>query len=82
MPPPWGDDMEEALMAQAEAIRRTTTSVPCLGCRGFDLLLCVRWAKLGVIAALLLWLLLAFAMRHSPAAGFRAVRNDLDQSAR
>jgi hypothetical protein len=22
VPPPWGDDMEEALMAQAEAIRK------------------------------------------------------------
>ncbi len=27
VPPPWGDDMEEALTAQAEAIRKKTISV-------------------------------------------------------
>jgi hypothetical protein len=28
VPPPWGNDMEEALMAQGEAIRKKTISVP------------------------------------------------------
>jgi len=72
--------MEEALMAQAEAIRKTTTSVPR---RGFDLLLCVCWTKLGLTAILLLWFLLAFcdgALVRGWAQGLS--RNDLDQSAR
>jgi hypothetical protein len=38
--PPWGDDMEEALMAQAETIRKKSLSVPVVaGYRGVDLLL-------------------------------------------
>jgi hypothetical protein len=69
VPPPWGDDMEEALMAQSEAIRKKTISAPRRRCRGFDLLLCVSWPKLGLIAILLLWFLLAFPMGHSHAAG-------------
>ena len=80
VPPPWGDDMEEALMAQAEAMGKQTTSVPRRRCRGFHLRLCVSWTKLGLIAILLLWFL--FAMRHSHAAGHKAIRNDLEQSAR
>jgi hypothetical protein len=82
VPPPWGDDMEEALIAQAEAIRKQTTSVPCRRCRGFDLLLCVSWSKLGLIAILLLWFLLAFAMGHSHATGHMVIRNEMEQSAR
>ncbi len=81
VPPPWGDDMEEALMAQAEAIRKNTTSVPCRRC-GFDLLRCVSWTKLGLIAILLLWFLLALATGHSHAAGHKVIRKNLEQSAR
>ena len=32
VPPPWVDDMEEALMSQGEAIRKTTISVPRRRC--------------------------------------------------
>jgi hypothetical protein len=54
VPPPWGDDMEEALEAQQEALRRQAVSSPD-----------GRWSwrsrlifKLGVIIALLLYGLL------------------------
>jgi hypothetical protein len=61
VPPPWGDDMEEALMAQGEAIPKKTISVPrrrwLSWCRSTTL------RGLGlIIAIILVWFLLAFAM--------------------
>jgi len=81
VPPPWGDDVEEAVMAQGEAIRKQTISVPrrrwLSWCRSTTL------RGLGlIIAIILVWFLLAFAMRNSHAAGLRAIRNGSDQSAR
>ena len=81
VPPPWGNDMEEALMAQGEAIRKKTISVP----RRRWLSWCRSTTVPGlwlIIAILLVWFLLAFAMWHSHAPGLRAIRNDLDRSAR
>ena len=73
VPPPWGRDMEEALIAQAEAIRKTTISVPprrrSSWCRSIGLWL--------VVAILLFWFLFTFAMRHSRAVGLGAIRNGL-----
>jgi hypothetical protein len=62
VPPPWGGDMEEALMAQAEAIRKKSISVPrrrwLLWCRSTTV------PRLWLIIAILpVWFLLAFAMR-------------------
>jgi hypothetical protein len=78
--PPWGDDMEKALMAQGEAVRKRI-SVPrrrwLLRCRSTTL----RGLRL-IIAILLAWFFIAFAMRYSHAAKFRAIRTDLDRSAR
>ena len=81
VPPLWGDDMEEALMAQGEVIRGKTTSVRCRRwlswCRSTTL------RRVGlIIAIILVWFLLAFAMRHSHAAGLRAILTDVDRSAR
>ena len=66
VPPPWGDDMEEALLAQGEAMRKEI-SVPrrrrLSRCRSTTL------RVLGlIIAILLVWLILVFSMRHSHAA--------------
>jgi hypothetical protein len=80
-PPPWGDDMEEALMAQAEAIRKKAKS----GRRRRWLSWCRSTTVPGlwlIIAIILVWFLLAFAMRHSHAAGLRAILTDVDRSAR
>jgi hypothetical protein len=70
VPPLWGDDMEEALMAQGEVIRGKTTSVRCRRwlswCRSTTL------CGLGlIIAIILIWFLLAFAMvtRTRPGSG-------------
>jgi hypothetical protein len=35
VPPPWGDDMEEALMAQAEAIRTNNIRIDAALARGW-----------------------------------------------
>jgi hypothetical protein len=81
VPPPWGDDMEEALMAQAEAIRKKAKS----GRRRRWLSWCRSTTVPGlwlIIAIILVWFLLAFAMRHSHAAGLRAILTDVDRSAR
>ncbi len=67
--PPWGDDMEEALMAQAEAIRGKI-SVP----RRRSLPWCRSTGLRLIIAILPVWFLLAFAMRNSHAAGLRAIQ--------
>jgi hypothetical protein len=61
VPPPWGDDMEQALRAQYEAPRRQRVLSPS-----------GRWSsrsrlivKLGVIIALpLVWFLYALLSRH------------------
>jgi hypothetical protein len=61
VPPPWGDDMEEALRAQYEALRRRAMLWPS-----------GRWSsrsrvvfKLGVIIALpLVWFLYVLLRRH------------------
>ena len=75
VPAPWGDDMEEALMAQAEAVRKTIFVL-----RRLWLSWC-RFIGLGlIIAILLVWFLLAFGMRHSHAAALRTIRNYLDRS--
>ena len=61
VPTPWGYDMEEALMAQGEAIPKKTISVPrrrwLSWCRSTTL----RGLAL-IIAIILVWLLLMFAM--------------------
>jgi hypothetical protein len=61
VPPPWGDDAEEALKSQYEALQRQAVLSPS-----------GRWSsrsrlifKLGVIIALpLIWLLYALLSRH------------------
>jgi hypothetical protein len=80
VPPPWGNDMEEALMAQGEAIRKKTISVPrrrwLSWCRSTTL------RGLGLIIAIVLaWFLLAFAMAIARGSA-RAIRNDSDRSFR
>jgi hypothetical protein len=79
VPPPWGDDMEEALMAQAEAIRKNIRTPSSL----VIVVSIYYFGGLGlIIATIPVWFLLAFAMRHSHAAGLRAIRNDSDRSSR
>jgi hypothetical protein len=59
-PPPWGDDAEEALRAQYEALQRQAVLSPSGRSSRSRLIF-----KLGVIIALpLIWLLYALLSRH------------------
>jgi hypothetical protein len=61
VPPPWGDDMEEALRAQYEARRRQAVLSPSGRSSSRSRLI----FKLGVIIALpLVWLLYALLSGH------------------
>ena len=79
VPPPWGEDTEEALMPRAESIRKQSMSAPRRRWLSRYRSITVRglWLIMGIM---LVWFLLAFAMRHSNAAGLRAIRGDLDRS--
>jgi hypothetical protein len=79
VPRPWGDDMEEALMAQAEAIQKQVISAPRRRWLSWRRSTTVPGLWL-IIAILLVWFLLAFATRHSHSAGLRALRTDRDRS--
>ena len=78
--PPWGDDMEEALMAQGEAIRKKIISVSrrrwLSWCRST-----ILHGLVLIIAIILVWLLLAFAMALARGSA-RAIRDDSDGSSR
>jgi len=78
VPPPWGNGMEETLMAQEEAIRKKTISV--LRRRWWCRSTTLRGLGL-IIAIILVWFLLAFAMALARGSA-RAIRNDSDRSSR